>query len=79
VRGRLTGAASGSRRLDLAVAVNGTIHAVTRTLQPDQRGVRFSAMVPEGAWRPGANEVEVLLVSGPPQRPVLQRIERDGP
>lgn len=46
---------------DLAVALNGTIAAVTKTF--DQHGQRrFSALVPEEAFRRGRNAVEVFSV-----------------
>ncbi len=50
--------------LDLAVAVGGIVAATTRAQRrPMGDGVYpFQAMVPESAWRAGANEVEVLLI-----------------
>ena len=46
---------------DLAVALNGKVAAVTRTF--DQHGqTRFSALVPEEAFRSGRNAVEVFAV-----------------
>lgn len=46
---------------DLAVALNGTIAAVTKTF--DQHGqTRFSVLVPEEAFRRGRNAVEVFSV-----------------
>lgn len=46
---------------DLAVALNGTIAAVTKTF--DQHGqTRFSALVPEEVFRGGRNAVEVFAV-----------------
>ncbi len=49
--------------LDLAIAVNGTIQAVTKTF--DDRGgkSKFSAIVPERAFQEGKNKVEVFVVS----------------
>jgi hypothetical protein len=48
---------------ELAVAVNGRIRALTRCVV--ERGQqRFGALVPESAFRPGANEVDVFLVIG---------------
>jgi hypothetical protein len=55
----------------VALAVNGTIAAVTRTYR--QRGtVRFAAFVPERALRSGANTVEVYYVAG--REPVLEQL-----
>jgi hypothetical protein len=48
---------------ELAIAVNGRVQALTRTLGGRQAG-QFRALVPETAFRPGANEVEVFLVGG---------------
>jgi hypothetical protein len=48
---------------NLALAVDGRIRAVARTY--DYLGkVRFSFMAPESAFRPGANDVRVLAVTG---------------
>ena len=48
---------------DIAVAVNGTIEAVGNTFKLAQgdESELVSVMVPETAFRPGRNEVEVLL------------------
>ncbi len=48
----------------IAVAVNGTIRAVTRTYQLDGIRDRWSAMVPEWALREGGNDVQFFAVSG---------------
>ena len=62
VSGRVT-----TGRLDpgteLAIAVNGRVQALTRMLGGRQMG-QFRALVPEKAFRPGANEVEVFLIKG---------------
>jgi hypothetical protein len=47
--------------LDLAIAVNGRIGAVTRTYVVDG-AQHFAAFVPESAFRQGANRVEVYAV-----------------
>jgi hypothetical protein len=47
---------------NLAVAVNSVIRAVTRTYRKG-RVTKFTAMVPDTAFRPGKNEVEVFVVS----------------
>lgn len=66
VKGRLHAAGATPRRVDLAVAVNGTIEAVTRSSAFEAGTARFSAMVPERALRRGANRIEVLLVTTSP-------------
>ena len=61
VTGRLTGVPAGR---DLAIAVNGTIGAVTRSfhLAGDDE-VLFAAMVPERLFRQGRNRVELFAVT----------------
>ena len=48
-------------RLDLAIAVNGTLRAVTRTYT-EHGETKFAALVPETAFRKGANEIAVYAV-----------------
>src|SRR5581483_1666753 len=60
----LAGPVSGARRpLDLAIAVDGRIAAVTRTFAVDGE-THFAAFVPDRAFHRGANDVEVYGVSG---------------
>ena len=66
----ITGQVTATRREDpsiaLAVAVNGTIQAVTEPWKVPVRGREgiWSAIVPETAFRNGENAVEVLVVTG---------------
>jgi hypothetical protein len=60
-QGTISGA--NSEQLDLAIALNGKIQAVTQTYVQDET-TRFAAMVPETALRPGRNSVAVYSVSG---------------
>jgi hypothetical protein len=60
--GHITGVVS-MGRLDLAVAVNGRIAAVTSTFDVDG-DQHFSAFVPDSDFRDGANRVEVYAVRG---------------
>ena len=64
---RITGRVVGERagRLDLAVALNGRIEALTRTYTTAGRPW-FSALVPESALREGRNELELLAVTAGP-------------
>jgi hypothetical protein len=57
VTGEITG---GAGRLDLAVAVGGTIRAVTRTLA--ERSSRFSAMVPADSFQRGRNDIRIYVI-----------------
>ncbi len=68
----------GERPLDLAIAVNGTIRATTRT-------VRFPVMGRTGFWSafvnpeslsPGQNQIEVLMVRSEGAETVLEHIDR---
>jgi hypothetical protein len=59
ISGKIDGLPGGR---NLAVAVNGRIWAVSWTYS--FAGTRFSAMVPERAFQPGANQVEVFQVEG---------------
>jgi hypothetical protein len=60
VYGRIDGAPAGQ---DVAVAVNGTIVAVTRSFDHDGDTL-VSAVTPEDAYRPGKNTVRVYAVEG---------------
>jgi hypothetical protein len=60
VYGRIRGAPAG---LDVAVAVNGRIVAVTRSFEHDGETL-VSAVTPEDAYRPGANSVRLYVVTG---------------
>jgi hypothetical protein len=60
---------------DLAVAVNGRVEAVARTYEFAGR-TRFSFMVPESAFREGANRVDVYEVRGRGRAARLARIPR---
>ena len=64
-----------TRNLDIAVAVNGRIAAVTRTF-PNSGRLRFAALAPETAFRNGANDVDVFLVSSQGGRLRLERLGR---
>lgn len=71
VAGRFAGPPDGGAKF-LAVAVNGTIRAVTRTWdsQPD----RWLATPPLDSWKTGHNELELFLVRGDERRPRLLRL-----
>ena len=70
--GTLTGVGAGET---LAVALNGRIAAVCETYGRGESPVRFSALAPERAFRPGANEVRIFLVDGAPAAPRLRELE----
>ena len=66
VTGQVTGLGEGHPPVVLAVAVNGTVEAVTEPWKVPIRGQegRWSAMVPETAFRTGENAVEVVVITG---------------
>jgi hypothetical protein len=62
VRGTIAAAVPPPAGTPLAIAVNGVIRAVTEVLGDDAKTPSFGALVPELAWRDGANHVEVFAV-----------------
>lgn len=66
-----------ARRLDLAIAVNGTVAATTRSVGPGHGS--FSAMIPPRVLVAGRNEIEIHLVreAGPPCLERLSSAARD--
>jgi len=71
VVGTLAGAGLPASALNLAVAVNGSIRAVTRTFEHGEGETRFAAMVPESAFRDRRNDVEVFVLRERPSGLVL--------
>ena len=65
VTGQVTGLGEGHPPVALAVTVNGTVEAVTEPWKVPIRGQegRWSAMVPETAFRTGENAVEVVVIT----------------
>ena len=61
--------------LNLAVAINGTIRATTRTYTFPLAGKRkvWSAVVAEDSFHDGSNEVEVFVIDTSRDKPVLAR------
>jgi hypothetical protein len=62
ITGRLEAETIPGNALDLAIAVNGVVRAVTRSFAHKANTARFTAMLPEQTFRRGHNEVEVFLV-----------------
>lgn len=63
IQGSISGEGAEPRRA-LAVAVNGRVAAVCRTF--GDTGTRFSALVPEDAFRPGANRIDLYWIDEGP-------------
>lgn len=55
--------AAGAAGTPLAISVNGIVRAVTEVLPDGSQTPAFGALIPEPAWRPGANRVEVHAVA----------------
>ena len=64
-----------SRHLDVAVAVNGRIAAVTRTF-PNSGRLRFAALARETSFRDGANDVDVFVVASQGGSLRLERLRK---
>lgn len=60
-------------QLDLALALNGRIAAVTKTFSQDGK-TQFSALYPESALRRGRNAVDVFAVRGTGRRLLLEQL-----
>lgn len=74
VGGRLAPAKPDGSPTFVAVAVNGTVRAVTRTWSTEPR--RWLATPPLDAWHDGRNEVEVFVVEADVRGPTLRRTVR---
>jgi hypothetical protein len=75
VTGSLEAEAIPEDALDLAVAVNGVVRAVTRSFSHRGQTARFTAMLPEQAFGRGRNQIEVLLVRRDPEGIALLRTD----
>ena len=75
ITGAVTPALLNGQPISLAVAVNGTIQAVTRpwSVPVDGRQGSWSAVVPESSFQTGRNRVEVFVVSEVAGRATLAR------
>lgn len=69
----LAGKKANLDNLTLAIAVNGTISALTQPFYVEnQNGYIFSALVPESALKNGDNNVRLYAVEGNPQQPQIR-------
>jgi hypothetical protein len=79
----ITGGVRSSRgavkNMALAVAVNGTLRAMTRTIEARGKRGRFAAMIPESALLPGRNDLEIYVVAEDAEGIVLEPTWRSGP
>ena len=72
VRGRIEPPAETGKSVALAVAVGGVIRATTRTSPAVEENRLFTALVDPAVFRNGRNRVDVLLIEGSEDRPVLR-------
>jgi hypothetical protein len=70
ITGELHGAGAAAAH-SLAVAVNGRIVAVMRSIPRPGSNSRFSAIAPEASFRNGVNRVQILEISGGGTQPAL--------
>ncbi len=76
ITGRILMGGTAEAPLNLAVSVNGTIRAVSKTF-PLEKGIqRWSTIVPESSFREGKNDIEVLVVSQIAGQLRLERTKR---
>lgn len=72
IRGILSGEEAGV--FPMAVAVNGTIAALTRSYRAKGGGYEFSALVPERSLRDGPNAIEVFRIESTDGQRILRPI-----
>ncbi len=75
VSGTIEGAGVTPEGLELAVAVNGVIRAVTVSHGHADQSARFAAMVPEQSFRPRHNEIEIFILRRDGEKLTLLRGE----
>jgi hypothetical protein len=74
IKGRVAANPPGRFPVELAIAVNGIIRAVTRTYElQDLRNV-WSAMIPESSLEAGDNHVEVFVISSDSEKLMLEPV-----
>lgn len=70
--GLVTGALDAGAPATVAVVLDGRVAGVSATFTDRGRASSFAAILPEGFFRAGRNEVTLYLVTGPPTAPVLR-------
>jgi hypothetical protein len=80
VPGFLRGDVAGSIQdnSQVAVALNGEVTTVVPVFDVDGDSARFSAIVPDDAFIPGFNDLELFALSGPSQGPSVKDIAIEG-
>jgi|Deesub1362A_J573_1020465.scaffolds.fasta_scaffold00823_15 hypothetical protein len=75
---QITGRIRGVKISDLPliyISVNGILSGVTQTYLDEGKNIRFSTVVPEKVFRNGKNQIEVFLIAGHNNKPILYRIK----
>ena len=62
VTGRVRSAAPPQAPLELALAIDGTVRATGRSFRSGPDALAFAFLVPESAFRPGPNAVQVFAL-----------------
>ncbi len=75
VSGTVTATAGTAFPSALAIAVNGTVAAVTYPHDATSLTAEFSVVIPASRLRPGANDIAVHALSGTPAAPRFQSLE----
>ncbi|MFH1725402.1 MAG: sulfatase-like hydrolase/transferase [Elusimicrobiota bacterium] len=75
--GRVLLSGAEGRRFDLAFAVGGKVRATTRARVVKGGAARFSVMIPEDAFTPGANSVEVFALMRNKRKIFLSELRTD--
>ena len=69
--GAVSGLAPGTK---IALALNGTIAAVSQVYREQGGGLRFSVLPAAPGFRPGRNRARAFVVSGPAASPELREV-----
>ncbi len=73
VSGRIEGKLPSTASRHVAIAINGTIAAVSELYMEGGQSQSFAALVSPAWMRPGSNTLEMLVVEGEPLSPTLYR------
>jgi hypothetical protein len=74
IRGEIITAETQPAEYELAIAINGSVGAATRTAEWAGARHYFAALVPEAAFKQGSNDLDVYLVDRSQGKPRLRRI-----
>jgi len=78
ITGRVMPGKPGEEALDLAIAVNGIVRAVTRSYPLNEGAQKFSVILPESSFREGKNDIEVFITSKVNEQISLRPTRKNG-